>query len=108
MRKFTIIAIFLSVFVLVLTGSLGILYSHSIYKKYMPSEIVYEIDLQENVWPDRFFVVSYSSTEFRSFQAEQYWTFEPGASPLSGNHWVYHPFAITEVDVSYTVTPVTR
>ena len=107
MQKIIVSAISAWLAVFIACAGFGILYSHSIFQKYMPDEIVYEIDVDENIWPDRFFVADYTAPDFRAFKAEAYWTFEPGTSPLAGNHWVYHPFEISKTDVSYTVKPIT-
>lgn len=106
MHKVLFGAIALMVVLLTLSAGAGILYGHYIYNKYMPEGIVYEIQVNENVWPDRYFASSYGRPMVRSFSLNGYWTFEPGPSFFSGPLWVYHPNELTVEEVNYAVIQI--
>ena len=53
---------------------------------YIPAEIRYEIVISDNVWPDRYYAVTYDMPEPRNLYFNGYWTFEPGSTPLRGRY----------------------
>jgi len=75
---------------------------------YMPVEIRYEVVLSDNVWPDRYYAVTYDMPEPRSLYFNGYWTFEPGKHPFAGPVWAYHTNELVLKEVSYTVNQVTK
>jgi hypothetical protein len=74
----------------------------------MPAEIRYEIVLSDNVWPDRYYSVTYDMPEPRSLSFNGYWTFEPGKHPFPGPVWIYHTNELILKETNYTVNQIAR
>jgi hypothetical protein len=108
MDKFITWTVTLTLAFFLLTAAFGIQYNRHFKTANMPPEILYEVHVEENIWPDRFYASSYSDLQPRGFHLTDYWTFEPGKSPFSDPLWVYHPYELTMTDVNFVVNAITR
>jgi hypothetical protein len=106
--RFLIAAVWLLTVIFLLGGAIGIPYAHHCRNAYMPSEIRYLIKVDDNIWPDWFYAAAYEEPQSRSIHFNGYWTFEPGATPLSGFVWTYHDNELTMEDISYSVIEFIR
>ncbi len=92
----------------IIAAACGVFYNSHVRTEHMPEAIQYEIVVDENIWPDRFYTDDSLSKQFRSFQADTYWTYEYGAYPLAGPVWVFHTFKIEMTEISFTTRRIAR
>jgi hypothetical protein len=90
MDKFIIRAIALPLLIFLSAAMSGIQIHRHARTAYMPVEIRYEIVLSDNVWPNRYYAVTYDMPEPRNLYFNGYWTFEPGKHLFAEPVWLHH------------------
>jgi hypothetical protein len=92
----------------IIAAACGVFYNSHVRTEHMPADIQYEVVVDENIWPDRFYTDDSLSKQYQRLQADTYWTFEYGTYPLAGPVWVFHTFAIEITDAKFTTHRITR
>jgi hypothetical protein len=108
MDKFIIRAMALPLVIFLVASVSGIQINRNARVANMPLEILYDVVLSDNVWPDHYYTSNFDMPEPRSLHFNGYWTFEPSNLPFSGPIWVFHTNELVLKEVNYTVNQVTR
>jgi len=107
MNKFILISISAITLLLIAVSAFGTAHNRSIKWQQMPNDIRYEVIVNDNVWPDRYYASTYEEIDATTIVfSEGYWVFEPSKKPFGGSAWVFHQSHVLSVR-GYSVVDIT-
>jgi hypothetical protein len=66
----------------------------------MPEEILYQVIVHKNIYPDNFYSSAYTLADPNGFRLETYWIYEQG--------WQYHQVPLQMFEVDTTINEIRR
>ncbi|MCL2140824.1 MAG: hypothetical protein FWH42_04010 [Dehalococcoidia bacterium] len=111
MSKFILITTTFLLVVTIWMGCFSLRENRSTKWRELPDEIAYEIRIHDNIWPDYYYVSSYTSSDYDMTAnfPEGYWVYEPGKTPFSNPKWVFYAESLSKkTEHGFSVVTIER